>query len=98
MYLTQIHPGIQVPNLLISNPSLTVEFGKSFHNARVFTTSSYDNNVKAATNMVFRFVSLSLSKFVLGWSVFLLLFVFELCGFRLDFLCGSVSTSKHGLV
>ena len=48
--------------------------------------------------MVFRFVSLSLSKFVLGLSVFLFLFVFELCGFRLDFLCGSVSTGKHGLV
>ncbi|KAF3957390.1 hypothetical protein CMV_017594 [Castanea mollissima] len=48
-----MHLGIQVPNLLISNPSLIVEFGKSFHNARVFTASSCDNNVKAATTMVF---------------------------------------------
>ena len=70
MYLTQIHLGIQVPNLLISNPSLTVEFGKFSHNAHVFTASSCNNNVKAATTMVFKFVSLSLSKFILGLSIF----------------------------
>ena len=85
LYLTQIHPRIQVPNLLISNPPLTVEFGKSSHSARVFTALSCDNNVKSATTMVFRFVSLSVSKFVMGLSVFMFLFVFELCGFRLDF-------------
>nr|POE68545.1 hypothetical protein CFP56_45480 [Quercus suber] len=43
-----------------------MEFGKSSHNTRIFTASSCDNNVKAATTMVFRYTYTSTMSWVLA--------------------------------